>query len=177
MDKSAYLKIQRPSNECLMCGANLIEAHKHPSAIQPEGEDGVVRKDYCLKCWSRLEGEDFFSFWIATREPKPERTRISREERNQLLQAYFEHISAAEEQDAEAGHEQRRFFLAHLLMRFRVLRWKQTDRQAGLIVFENVQTAEEWTVKQVNLDDEAVARIKQEIEECLRKGQDIEIGF
>ncbi|MCX7014062.1 MAG: hypothetical protein NTW86_16165 [Candidatus Sumerlaeota bacterium] len=178
MDKSIYLKIQRPSEKCLLCGADLVEARKHPSAIQPEGEDSVLRKDYCPRCWEQLDDEQFFSHWMAKREPRPERTRISREERNRLLLAYFEHLSRVDSSEMEAlEREARRFFLAHLLMRFRVFRWKSTDRETGKIVFEHTQTNEEWSVEPLDLPDEMVLRIKQDIEEFLRKGQDLEVSF
>jgi hypothetical protein len=177
MDRDTYLKIQRPADQCLMCEADLVAARKHPSAILMEDED-MLRRDYCAACWERLSGEEFFSFWIAKRDVVPARTRILREERDRMLLAYFERLSTeAQREETSAEREARRFFLAHLLMRFRVFRWLRTEHEDGRIVFQNVQTAEEWSISQVELSDEAVLQVKQEIEIYLRKGEDVDVAL
>ncbi len=179
MAKDIYLKIKRPSDSCLMCGAGLEEERKHLSAIRLGGEDEVERRDYCRKCWERLQDEEFYSYWVAKREKPEERTKISKADRNRLLLAMFERIdeTLSDDDDAEAERAGKLFFLAHLLMRFRAFRWARTDHEAGKVCFVNIQSEEEWEVDQVELSDETVLAIKQEIEEFLRKGQDIDVTF
>ena len=179
MAKDIYLKIKRAADSCLMCGTGLEEGPKHLSAIRLGGEEEVERRDYCTTCWDRLEDEEFYSYWIAKREKSEERTKISKPERNRLILAMFERISQgpdAETED-EPSRTEKLFFLAHLLMRFRVFRWVRTDHENGKICFASVQSDDEWLIDQVDLNDESVLTIKQEIEEYLRKGEDIDIAF
>jgi hypothetical protein len=61
MDKNMYLKIQRPGDKCLNCGADLVAAQKHPSGVLvDEKEETLERKDYCAKCWAELSEDQFF---------------------------------------------------------------------------------------------------------------------
>jgi hypothetical protein len=177
MGKDIYLKIKRAADSCLMCGVGLEDERKHLSAIRLGGDDEVERTDYCRKCWERLEDEEFYSHWIAKREKPEERLRISKADRNRLLLAMFERLSQNSDPDEESGRAEKLFFLAHLLMRFRVFRWARTDHAGGKVCFINTQSEEECWVDQVEVDDEAALLIKQEIEEFLRKGEDIDIAF
>ncbi|OPZ23091.1 MAG: hypothetical protein BWZ10_00034 [candidate division BRC1 bacterium ADurb.BinA364] len=182
MDKRLYLKIQRPSDTCIACGAALKEMRKHLSAIREEGEEGVQRSDFCQQCWGKLQqDEEFSSFWLAKREPVMPRNRISRSERNALLLAYFEHYARMdgipEDERSVRDRLEKLYFMAHLLMRFRIFRWKRTDTQTGMVYFENASSNEEWAVEQTELSDEATLRIKTEIEDYLSKGQSVAIAL
>lgn len=190
MDRNLYLKIQRPGDRCLNCGADLVAALKHPSAVMmDEGGEALERKDYCPACWQQhVESQQYFSRWLTKREIPIERTRISREERNRLLLALFELLSSGGEVDLSAQGEEAenappvdpeavRFFLGHLLMRFRVFRWHRTEAQTGTIFFENIRSGESYSVATVDLDDASILRIKQVIEDFLRKGQDLDVSL
>ncbi len=186
MDKNLYLKIQRPSDKCLGCGADLIAAHKHPSAVRvDESAESLERNDYCATCWEQLEQGQYFSRWLAKREIPPERNRISREERNRLLLALFELLSAGGETQAPSGegeggeidNEAVRYFLGHLLMRFRIFKWHRTEADSGLIFFENAQNGETYSVRSMELDDEMILKIKNVIEDYLRKGQNLDVSL
>lgn len=181
MNKDLYLKIRRPADRCLICDADLVDSRKHPSAIRVEDaeEEPVQRADYCTSCWRQIEEKPYFSFWMAKREEAPpERTRISKAERNRLMFSYFEHLGNPDTQEAGAVDcKSQRFFLAHLLMRFRVFRWVSTDKETQLIRFENIGTGDIHEVESTEIDDESVVRLKQEVENYLRKGEDVDIDF
>ena len=186
MDKNMYLKIQRPGDKCLGCGADLIAAHKHPSAVRMDGAaESLERSDYCAECWGKLEEGQYFSHWLAKREAPPERNRISREERNRLLLALFELLSVGGEAEGQTGEdgalavdsEAIRYFLGHLLMRFRIFKWHRTEADSGLIFFENTQSGESYSVQSMELDDETILKIKNVVEECLRKGQNLDVSL
>lgn len=186
MDKNLYLKIQRPSDRCLNCGADLVAAHKHTSAVSmDDSEEALARKDFCADCWNQaVHDQQFFSRWTAKREIPVERTRISKEDRNRLLLALFELLSsggdvgiATEEGAQPVDSDAVRFFLGHLLMRFRVFKWHRTEAATGLIFFENLQNGETFSVPSVDLDDDTIVKIKQVVEEYLRKGQDLDVSL
>lgn len=224
MEKDLYLKIGRPRNACVLCGAPIAEAGKHPSVLLPpeeakesapqppesgdaapgptprqaeeardaeeaarsgrkdkekgkggaaaspaaEEEGGPLRQDYCPSCWEKARQKNYFSFWIARREPPKPRKIKNRKERNAALLAYFDVLLAKN----DPAYAQHLYFLAHLLMKFGVLKWVRSDPPAEedgreRIIFRNTATDDLVTIEAVPLEDEAVARIKKEIDEYI----------
>ncbi len=141
---------------------------KGRGAVQEHDPDGPTRQDYCPACWEKVRQKNYFSFWIARREaPKPRKIK-NRKERNAALLAYFDVLV----QKNDSAYSQHLFFLAHLLMKFSVLKWVRSDpaTEAGgreRIVFRNTATDDHVTIDSVILEDEAVARIKREIDEYI----------
>jgi hypothetical protein len=171
MDKEMYLKIGRPQNVCVLCGAEIVEAGKHPSAIltpdhaDEEDPDMPQRRDYCPACWEQRGEQDFVGFWMARREkPKPRKIQ-NRKERNARLLSYFDFLL----QKGDQEYAQHLYFLAHLLMKYSVFRWVRSE-PAGTegvnerIVFRNVVTDDFVTVESVRLDDERLGAIKKEVD-------------
>jgi len=62
MEKDKYLNIARPNRTCLLCGCSLVEIQKHPSILVDSQEEMALRKDFCHKCWDRLDNKDYFSY-------------------------------------------------------------------------------------------------------------------
>ena len=179
MDRELYLKISRPQNTCVKCGAQLAAAGKHPSAlydpelmppsVEEEAEEQPLRQDFCPKCWNEMRSDkEYFSFWMARREaPKPRKIQ-NRKQRNTTLLSYFDHLY--EKQDPE--HVQHLYFLAHLLMKYSVLKWVRTDPpeaegEPNRIIFRNTVTDDQVTIYEVPLEGERVAAIKKEIDDYL----------
>ncbi len=185
MEKELYLRIGRPHNVCALCNKPIAVAGKHPSALLETEEkpapkeqsggkkgeaepDGPLREDYCPDCWEKARQKNYFSFWISRREaPKPRKIK-SRKERNAALLAYFDFLL----QKNDPAYAQHLYFLAHLLMKFSALKWVRSDppanRESGeRIVFRNTQSDDLVTVEAVALEDDAVARIKREIDEFI----------
>lgn len=200
MDKELYLKIGRPHNTCTLCGTPIAVAGKHASVLLVAGEDthagggagaaapasaaattdadqdaGPLRQDYCPGCWEKVRQKNYYSFWIARREaPKPKKIR-NRKERNTALLAYFDVLY----QKKDPAYGPHLYFLAHLLMKFSVLKWMRTDppAEAGAgerLIFRNTATDDLVTVETVPLEDETVARIKREIDDFICKNVDAE---
>lgn len=180
MDKENYLKIARPQNSCIACGAPLLEAGKHPSAIfehvMAEGEQdeaGPDRQDYCSACWDgKRREQDYFSFWLARREKPKAKKSGTRKQRNATLLSYFDYL--VQKNDPE--YAQHLFFLSHLLMKFSVLKWVRSEPgEEGAptrIVFRNTVTDDFISVDEVPLQDERIATIKKEIDEYLSRIED-----
>jgi len=177
MEKEQYLNIGRPNKTCLLCGASLADEGKHPS-ILTKWENEAIRKDFCSRCWEKLGQKDYFSYWITRRlKPGPNR-RLSRKERNDLLLRLFETLHARGEE-----HEvYTLYFLAHLLMRYKVFKWKgavteetgDPDVKSTYLVFENRKTGEEIRIPDQDLDGEKIAETKKEIDAYLSEHLPIE---
>lgn len=175
MVREFFLKIGRPRNACISCGAEISGTGSHPSALSylPDEDDDdaqePVREDFCGECWSALEEKKFLGFWMARREtPKPDPVK-TRKDRNQLLLSYFDSLREQE------GEDDRSYVLAHLLMRFQVLKWLRTlpaDAETGQpsrIVFRCVPADEEVTVRSVEVSDERSQEILDDIGRLLQR--------
>jgi hypothetical protein len=180
MDRELYLKIGRPQNVCVKCGAAISHAGKHPSALydpdlslagQEEDDAEPLRQDFCPSCWAAMRSDkEYFSFWLARRDPPKPKKLQNRKERNATLLSYFDYLCA--KQDPE--YIQHLYFLAHLLMKYSVLKWVRTDPpenegEPNRIVFRNTVTDDFIAIYEVPLDGERIAAIKKEIDESLQR--------
>jgi len=178
LDKELYLRIGRPQNTCAQCGAVIATAGKHPSALVDPGkipvnasEEAVIRHDYCTTCWNALGHTGYAGYWLTRREaPKP-RLIKTRKERNAALLAYFEILR--ERQRNGEDHNQSLYFIAHLLMKYSVLKWVNSiaptqPGAAEIIVFRYATGSDELVqIESVELDDARVADIKREMDSFL----------
>lgn len=179
MSKEMYLKIARPQNACVKCGAPLAEAGKHPSAIfsasnpvveESEDDEGVLRQDFCPACWDEVRSTDYFSFWLARREKPKTRKIQNRRERNSTILSYFDFLY----QQGNPDNAQHLYFLAHLLMKFSVFKWVRTEPapEGGTsqrVVFRNTVTDDFVAVDEVAMDEERLVTIKREVDEYLSR--------
>lgn len=168
MDREAYLQIHRPANECVLCGASLLESGRHPSAIDDKDEGEPERRDFCQECWGKRDDHKYFCQWLVKRtRPEPNR-RLAKAERNDVLWRLFSALAGRQEPQTEAHV----FLLAHLLMKYGILKWRANRREpdgANWILFEHPQTNEEFKVRERSLGDEALIQTLQEIEDLVGK--------
>lgn len=169
-EKELYLRIGRPQNTCMGCGAPISMAGKHPSALlDPEGPDTApkadvpLRQDYCATCWNQKTGSHYVGFWMARREePKPRKLK-TRKERNAALVSYFELLKGQPGEEAA----QAVYVIAHLLMKYGAFKWVRSDADA--IVFRNVLADELVNVEPVELEDSRIVEIKRELDAFLER--------
>ena len=145
-----------------------------------EEDSGYNRYDYCETCWTSIKDNAFFSFWIG----KPNETnlpprKLNRAERNVALVALFDSLS--ERLDEENDYAPHLFFLAHLLMKYRIFKWRPgvTDPQTGhkMLRFERADSEDPVLISDIELPDEMILKIKDEIETYLHQstGQDVRL--
>lgn len=175
-EKDLYLKIGRPHNSCIACGAGIDHAGKHPSVLRrggaanAEGQvdpDAPRREDYCAECWQELAERDFVGFWVTKREAPKQRKIETKKERNAGLLAWFEHLRG---QKPDEETRQSMFFLAHLLMKYGVFKWQRTesdDNGNETIWFKQTGSEDEFEVVAVDFTDERSVEIKRELDEFL----------
>lgn len=144
-------------------------AEKEPAPEETEDES-FLRLDYCEACWQELKDRAFFSFWVSKRATNDlPRKKLSKTERNLALVALFDSLS--ERDDSEVDFTPHLFFLAHLLMKFKIFKWIATkpDPKTGDLVihFSRTDSEEEVLVSDLDMPPEMVVRIKEEIESYL----------
>ena len=169
MDKETFLNIPRPQKTCANCGAMIDTLGRHPSVIRLVRKEEAQRHDYCPACWDYLKQEVWDSFWITHREPPEHKAvRLSRRERAVALRALFESLWERRETEDVGPHI---YLLAHLLMKWGGLRWKENLQAPGggeIVVFEEPASGDRLEVQSVELTDERLAMVKEEIEQFLR---------
>lgn len=206
LEKADYLRVGKRGGVCAKCGASLEEADRHPSVLReefdatdiaPEVEQPVPqeqqhpvkeeqapfsRYDYCPKCWAELKDSAYFSFWIGRRieEDLPPK-KLNRAERNMALAALFD--SLKERNDEETDYTPHLYFIAHLLMKYKIFKWQpsQADSATGQTMLRFIPTnepdAEEIHIPEIHMPDEMILKIKEEIEAYLLEstGQEIKL--
>lgn len=175
-EKDLYMKIGRPRNTCVSCGAAIAHAGRHPSVLRRGGGDaadgneqaeGPHREDYCEPCWQELAERDFVGFWVTRREPPKQRKIETRKERNAAMVAWFEHLR---DQNPDEEIRQSLFFLAHLLMKYGVFKWQRTETRddgSEVIIFRATGSEDEIEITAVDFSDERSVEIKRELDEFL----------
>ena len=194
-DKDLYLKIGRPNNACAVCGSPITHAGKHPSVLLPQGaaepalasgaavdnagdelpglpaaeadNEGPRRRDYCAECWQKQGEQQYFSYWMARREPPKTRKIETKKERNAGVLAWFDLLRSQKPDD---DNLQAQFFLAHLLMKYGVLKWNRTVTEldgSEMIYFRQTGTEDDIPVLAVDLSDEKSVDIKRQLDEYL----------
>ena len=132
MKKEILQRISKPQPACIKCGAPLQETGTHPAAVVASNgadlfdatPDEISREDFCKDCWAQAEErETFLAHWITNREaPKPSKAH-TRRERAAMLDHWFHWW---QEQPPSLDRDQHLYVIAHLLMKYLVLRWQRT---------------------------------------------------
>lgn len=147
-----------------------------PADAAPASGDGVPvtfqRLDYCQECWQKMKDQAYFSFWIGRRNPTDiPLQKLNRHERNLALVALFDSMS--ERGNAETDYSPHLFFLAHLLMRYRIFKYRPsvTDPATGAstLRFSRTDGEEEVQVADVEMPPEEIVRVKEEVEAYLQQ--------
>lgn len=153
---------------------------KKGEAAESEEENPFARRDYCTKCWQGLKDAAYFSFWIGHRAVSGiPAQKLNKTERNIALAALFD--SLAERDQEETDFSPHLFFLAHLLMKFKVFKWLPSgpNPETGetMLRFVKVQTGEEVYIRDMDMADEMIVKIKEEVETYLTEttGQPVRI--
>lgn len=150
-----------------------------PAQASQEDDEGFQRLDYCAECWRQIKEQAYFSFWIGRpRDQDQPKRKLNKVERNLALAALFDSLS---DRQNEAGEDYapHLFFLAHLLMKFRIFKWKPAvdDPESGqsMLRFDRTDCDEEVRITDMDMPAEMVLKVKEEVEAYLKEstGQDV----
>ena len=130
------------------------------------------RLDYCEDCWREVKDRAYFSFWIGRRNPTDLPVqKLNRTERNLALVALFD--SLAERAGGDTDYSPHLFFLAHLLMRYRIFKYLPSEIHpvtgAATLRFSRTDGEEEARVPDLDMPPEEIVRIKDEVEAYLQQ--------
>lgn len=162
-DRSSYLRIGRAGNTCLLCNAPLNVDGKHPSTLEVKDAQEAIRKDFCPACWPRLADGGYFSFWVTKRvsAPSAKERRLARSERNEALWRLFAALYSSDEASNLAPQL---FFLAHLLMRYKVLTF-QGPAEDGLLEFQHPRLGETFRIADVPVEEVDFSAVQRQVED------------
>jgi hypothetical protein len=169
MDKELLISISRPQKLCMNCNGPLEAIERHPSILKTVNKKGIERYDYCPDCWRQMKDEAYESFWITKRVIKRKVRKLSRRERSTALRALFESLWERREAEEVGPHL---FFLAHLLLKWGGLRWKENRQGEGgreIVVFEDPATGDQLEVPAVEVEETRMSAIRGEVEEFLKQ--------
>ncbi len=143
--------------------AALIEETNDSKEDSQPKADGFARCDYCETCWEHV-GPDVFCFW-KTYLPEPQEKKKLLVNHAVLLDI-FERLAGADE-PAKINF---RFVLALILMRKRILKYRQTDCRDGREVWIMGQVREQTTHEVINprLDDAHIREVSEQLSTILR---------
>ena len=152
-------EINRPAEKCVMCGKPIIGMTKHPTTLHADdSQNALLRNDYCETCWEKVKEKDYFSYWVTRRVPRSgKEERQKKETARQTAIRLFEQMMQSEDEDRTA----RLYILAHLLLRFRIFKWKGSEINGetgqAQLVFERATTREEVKIPDMRLSEEQLA--------------------
>ena len=143
--------------------AALVEETGNSPEAPEQQTNGFVRRDYCDACWERFAPE-VFCFW-KTHLPQPqEKQRLLVDDA--VLLDIFERLAGTDER-AKINF---RFVLALILMRKRILKYRQTDYRNGqeFWVMGQVREQTRHEVLNPNLDDAQIEEVSEQLSSILR---------
>lgn len=161
-DRQSYLKLKRAHENCLLCGKPLSGAKRHPSVLEVSERDEAIRRDFCADCWKSSTDQQYFGFWLTRRletGPTARERRLARADRNEALWRLFAALHALE----NAEHAPQLFFLAHLLMRYKVLSFAGVAPD-GMLLFEHAHVPDAFRIAEVPLDSVSFAEVRKSVE-------------
>jgi len=150
-------QIGGPEKHCLTCGKEIAQGETFHSAIY-EGEESFTRRDYCAACWADPP-EACYSFWRTRVAPQKEneRKKIDAE----VVLGFFDQLEA-KESDLDLNF---RYVLALLLMRKRVLKFDDVERNDGgeFLVLRRPGEQKRHHVLVRSLADEEIRGLTEEV--------------
>ena len=154
--------IAKATLACAECEKEFVEEEDVFSALY-DAPAGFSRKDYCVACWPKQNGSLAFSFWrtqIPARDA-PVRRFVDDENVLDLFRRLEGH--------AEPRKRDFRYVLALLLMRKKVLRFKEfhRDNAGDMLVLCERDGGSEHRVLDAHITEEQIQRVTEEIGQIL----------
>ena len=155
--------ISRSQRRCSKCEKEFAEEEEYFSALFDAGAT-FERKDFCPACWTDTTKPAFFSFW-KTEIPKPEQQKKLFVDDSVI----FDFFRKLADDEAEPAKRNFRYILALMLMRKKVLKFKDVAREHDkeYIVLRRSRTQEEHRVLNPQLTEAEMEQVKLELTKIL----------
>ncbi len=163
--------LQRPTAHCIKCNTPLVDLSKHPSRLVEtsggeESEEEIARQDFCPACEAEVRAGEYHSRWLAQRPapPPPPKSETRKSQAARLREEFHRltDLSEPSEEDRDAL-----YLLAHLLMKVGGFRWRQTDEERGVLLFEDRSTEQTWEIQAVPLERKRLAQAQDRLNHLL----------
>ncbi|MCA9215751.1 MAG: hypothetical protein KDB27_21950 [Planctomycetales bacterium] len=154
--------VQRFTRRCAITDRELLPGETFYSVLVPKGAE-VVRSDYCTEAW---EGppEDAIGWWQAE-VPDPKSQKVNWAPNDVMLHYFLQLADQDENQDT-------RYILALLMLRKKILRLDETERDEEGNEFLHVYCSKnesEYEVQVVDPSADRIDAIQSELAELLFK--------
>ncbi|MDD4278320.1 hypothetical protein GX645_05785 [Candidatus Sumerlaeota bacterium] len=189
MKKEILQRISKPRKTCIACQKPLQGIGAHPVAISGiNGADlsdadpeEIFREDFCDECWGEAQKDkQVLAKWMGKQEqPKPSKLH-TRRERAAVLTKWFDALQATER---TLKRDQYLYVIAHLLMKYQVLKWEKSSSFAEASPTEQpkvsfkTQDDDIITVDAVPLDPEINQAIIDQMERFFAGKETIQNDF
>lgn len=150
--------ISKGADRCLVCGKVFQEEEDFFSSLYADRYN-LLRKDYCVTCWTNNQDHTFFSFW-KTRMPTKEEPKKRQVDEGAILDLF---LRLGEEPDPWARNL--RYVLALFLLRKKHLKLKEqgTDEQGEFLILYYPEEDKLFHIYNPHLGEDEVARLNDEI--------------
>lgn len=157
--------ISKSTRRCSQCNKEFAESEIYFSILLDEPA-GLVRQDFCSVCWtaSSQPRANQLSFWKTEvpRADAPKKMFVD----DAVIFDFFKRLEGEEEDAAKRNF---RYILALMLMRKKLLKFKDVKRADGkeYIILRRSRTEEEHRVLNPSLTDEETEQVRIELSRIL----------
>jgi len=157
--------LRRNHIACAGCEAGFADRARYFSLLCTENGE-ILRRDFCLGCWSKRPAQAADLFWWRTRHTE------SRQRGLALNLEALEALFIALEGRNDLAIKELRFLLCLLLMRKRRLKTVRMTREQGVDAFvvRRPRRQEEFTVYVFDFSPERMAELREELRSIFAGG-------
>ncbi len=150
--------INKGSHVCFICERKFPEEEVYLSALYDE-DNTFVRKDFCVECWDKKDGENLFSYWKTKIPKKPEVV-----EKYARIDVFYDLFNKLEN-ETDLSRINFRYVLSLYLMRKKVLKLINTRKSDDneYLVLHNAKEDNDTEVLKPQLSKKEVLAVTDEI--------------
>ena len=154
--------ITRGELKCSSCGRSFEEGEEYFSVVYDEKTE-FLRKDFCPACAAKIDREETFSFW-QTRAPVKDKEAQKLVD-DDVIMNFFMRL----ETESDPLKRNFRYVLGLLLMRKRLLKFKDVERGEGgeALVLYSPREQQKYTVYIPQLTEEEIEQVTEEVGQIL----------
>lgn len=157
-------EINKPLGQCSGSGRKIEPGEDYYGALV-EGEEGLLRRDFCAEYWER-EKPQVYCFWKTKLAAPNEKKELFISD--DMLVAFFERLA----NETEPEKVNFRFVLALVLMRKRRLKYDSTKNDGGREIWRLKMSGDKDLVEVVNphLQEDQIEQLTSQIGQIFQAG-------
>jgi len=155
--------VEKGPRKCFQCESLFKEGSEYYSALLDKGSE-FERHDYCFKCWDESsEGSGWFSFWKTKIPQKEEQRRLLADD--DVLWDFFLRL----ENDPDPSRQQFCYLLSLILMRKKLLKFEDIEKQDGkeYLILRQPKENRFFQILNPHLTEEQLDEVKEQMGQIL----------